>query len=140
MTDRRTLFNEGIKLLTPFMKTSGFSFHFDGSGSSSGGQFARGRFTRNDRTLELHFRVSLGLVTYRIGTASLGHEHYMRLLGAGGRNRYPGFSDDPLQAFRDLEHDLRNFCTDFLTGSGEEFQMLAKEFESNPKMFSGLPD
>jgi len=74
-----------------FLKPYGFQFVFEKTGSSSGGRFAFGRYVRGDRSLELHFRFTLGLVTYQIGDASLDHESYMRALGVYGQNAYPDF-------------------------------------------------
>jgi hypothetical protein len=42
----------------------------------------------------------------------------MRYTGHSSEAKYPGFSSDPLQAFRDLASDLVNFGTDFLSGDG----------------------
>jgi hypothetical protein len=109
----------GAEILRPVMEPSGFAFVEGPSGGSSGGRFARGDFVRGDRRLELHLRYSLGLVTYHVGPYLAPHEAYMReLLGGRGGNRYPGFSDDPLDGFRNLAHDLATFAGDFLTGDG----------------------
>src|SRR5208283_2251673 len=55
------------------------------------------RLFRVDRSLELHFRHSLGLVTYRVGRISLAHEDYMwAVVGQRSATHYPGFSTDPL--------------------------------------------
>jgi len=118
----------GCKILETILIPSGFTFVEGASGKGSGGFFASGKFIKGNRALELHFRHSLGLVTYHIGGLSLTHEAYMRAaLGPREKNKYPGFSNDPLDAFRDLASDLRNFCVDFLDGSGEQF---AKYVES----------
>jgi hypothetical protein len=106
----------GARILEPMLLPNGFEFHFRGSGRSSGGEFARGEFVRDDRRLEFHFRYSLGLVRYHVGNKSASHESYMRGLGVWDRCKYPGFSDDPTDAFHDLVHDLR-FAEDFLAGS-----------------------
>ncbi len=83
------------------------------------GVFASGDFVRGDRRLELHFRHSVGLVKYHMGSHSASHEAYMReVLGGHAGNRYPGFSDDPLDGFHHLAHDLGNFASDFLIGDG----------------------
>ena len=77
-------------------------------------------------------------MTYQIGAHTLSHEAYMReMLGSNGKNKYPGFSDDPIDAFRDLDFDLQNFCSDFLRGSGEQFKAYsesAKRSENSPGM------
>lgn len=93
-----------------------------GSDGGSGGEFGETAYTRENRRLELHFRYSLGLVVYHVGTVSLPHEDYMRaVLGRGGANQYPGFSEDPLDGFRHLRHDLARYWSEFLTGSELDF-------------------
>ncbi len=115
-------FRAGCKILDEVMNPHGFFLVEGLSGKSSGGNFASGEYVRDDRRLEIHFRFSLGLVTYHLGSLSLAHDSYMRaLLGKNGGNQYPGFSDDLLDGFRHLSYDLSHFCEDFLSGSGEEF-------------------
>ena len=36
-------------------------------------------------------------------------------------SQYPGFSDDPLDAFKNLATDLTQHARDFFTGSDEDF-------------------
>jgi hypothetical protein len=106
------------------MKPHGFVFELRDEGAGSGGYFAWGEFVRGDRRLEFHYRTSLGLVRYHLGLQSSSHEGYMREIGVLGRNRYPRLSQDPLDGFRDLTHDL-HFATDFLSGSGTVLQAAA---------------
>lgn len=81
-------------------------------GRGSGGEFAYGEYARGDRRLELHFRYSLGLVTYHTGSNTLSHEAYMKALGAGSTEaQYPRYSDDLLDGFRHLAAG-----DDFLSG------------------------
>jgi hypothetical protein len=135
-------FRAGREILDVVMKPRGFTFVEGASGRSSGGDFASGEYVRGDRRLEIHFRHSLGLVTYHMGSLSLAHDAYMRaLLGRGGGNQYPGFSDDPLDGFRHLKHDLENFCVDFLGGPGEEFGRCAAQAKEQERVkgFGALP-
>lgn len=115
---------DGAKILDPVLLPNGFRFQFQREGRGSGGNFAWGAFVREDRRLELHFRHSLGLVRYHIGEQSASHESYMRELGVRNHCRYPGFSDDPMAAFRDLAHDL-GFADDFLSGSAAVLRTAA---------------
>lgn len=123
--------NAGVELLTPLLESHGFSFVPLTSGPGSGGWSASGEFRRDHdnelRRLELHFRYSLGLVTYHVGARSLAHVDYMRALKA--RNQYPGFSDDPLDGFRHRLHDLEHYASDFLDGPGDEFARCVHEAE-----------
>lgn len=117
----------------------GFQFVLETSGKGSGGEFASGSYRRDDRRLELHFRYSLGLVTYHIGDDSLGHEEYMRFLGVFRNNRYPDFPKDPLDSFENLASDLKSYCSDFLSGAGDQFGQFTAELRRNPNKFVGVP-
>jgi len=137
--DKERTLRDGIQALDPVLKPYGFQFIFERSGSSSGGPFASGRYVRGDRSLELHFRFTLGLVTYHIDDASLDHESYMRLLGVYGQNSYPDFPTDPLESFASLARDLTNYCSDFLSGDGAEFRRFSDERKNQPSTASKLP-
>ena len=108
--------NAGAKILLATLQPFGFTFFSRESGKGSGGNFACGEFVNRDLRLELHFRHSLGQVQYHSGSQSVRHEPYMRELGVWSKCRYPGFSTEPLQVFRDLAHDLQ-FADDFLFGN-----------------------
>jgi hypothetical protein len=122
------ILRQGIEILNPVMRAHGFTYTACGSGPSSGGDFARGSFKKDNRIIEIHFRHSLGLVTYHIGPDSLRHEVFMRaLLGQAGGNRYPGFSSDPISGFHGLRYDLEHFVSDFLNGAGNDFRRCVSE-------------
>ena len=126
---------EGCTILDPVMSEHGFSFTDGDSGRGSGGPYASGAYVSADRKLEIHYRYSLGLVTYRFGQAYMDHESYMHvLLGDKRGNRYPGFSDGPLAAFRDLAYDVQNFATAFLEGDFERFSSCAVAAEQWKKI------
>ena len=120
--DAGAFLRAGCQIIAPVMDRHGFNFVEGLSAQGSGGSFASGEYVRGDRRLELHFRHSLGLVTDRIDTFSLSHVAYMQALGKCWHHRYPGFSDDPLDGFRHLRHDLEHSCTDFLSGPGDAFR------------------
>ena len=138
-TPPKSLLIDGAAIVESVLGTKGFVFALDQHAKGSGGWFASGSFARGDRRLELHFRGSLGMVTYHLGAASLGHEDYMRLLGVYGKNLYPDFPKEPLDSFRSLASDLENFCGDFVSGDGEQFMALARQFAVNPNPFKGIP-
>jgi|HubBroStandDraft_1064217.scaffolds.fasta_scaffold382976_1 hypothetical protein len=108
---------EGAQILEEVLQPKGFKFRFHGEGKSSGGEYASGEFFRADRRLEVHFRWNLGMVRYHVGDQSASHESYMRELGVREKCHYPGFSEDPKDAFLGLAHDL-TFADEFLTGTG----------------------
>lgn len=125
----------GVEILDPIMKRHGFEFVLGKAGRGSGGNFASGKYVKDNRILEIHFRHTLGLVTYHIGPDSLRHEIYMRAsLGKNGGNRYPCFSDDPLEGFRVLRSDLENYCSDFLEGNREKFRQWLAEARAAKKL------
>ncbi len=109
---------KGRASLDPLLKAAGFTWVDGAVGHGSGGTFASGKYVRGDRELELHFRYSLGLVCYRIGSESVSHEDYIRSLGHSRDAAYPGFAADPLDAFSGLASDIRRWCSDFLNGDG----------------------
>lgn len=109
-----------LEVLAPY----GFVFNFKADGLSSGGHFAWGEFVRGDRRLEVHYRQSLGGVVYHANSAQVTHKPYMRRLGVWEHCKYPGFSLEPMQAFRDLAHDL-TLTHDFLTGDASTLQAAA---------------
>ena len=121
----------GVQLLAPLIQAHGFTFVMLAGGQGSGGRSASGEFRRERagqvRRLELHFRHSLGLVTYHVDRTALSHADYMRALKA--KNEYPGFSDDPLDGFRHLLHDLERYAGDFLDGVGDEFARCVQDTE-----------
>ncbi len=136
-------FVEGCKILAPPLVSVGFQFVSGPSGRSSGGNFASGRFVRNGRTLELHFRNSLGLVTYAFRGHTASHESVVRAIGSYGKHTYPGFFGEPLDGFRHLRSDLEHFFQVFLTGTDEDLEnvLLAavQQEAARPKGIRGIP-
>ena len=127
-TNSEELLLRGAELLKPLFLKHGFVFAPLGKGKGSGGRFAFGEFRKEDRRLEFHFRYSLGLVTYHLGSESISHEEYMcSVLGKPHLSQYPGFSDDPFDAFLRLREDLENYCDDFLDGTDDLFRNRIKD-------------
>lgn len=119
--DVSATFDEGIRVLSSLMQQHHFEQSVTG-GVGSGGAYATAEFTRGNRKLELHFRQSLGIVTYHLGDASLSHEDYMWVVtGERWSTAYPGFSNDPLDGFRHLRADLEQFGGEFLDGQDNAF-------------------
>jgi hypothetical protein len=116
------ILNQGSRLLEPLFSKYGFVYVELKKGESSGGQFASGEFRRVDRRFEFHFRDSLGLVIYHQGSRSISHVDFMHsVLGKLYASHYPGFSKEPLDAFRNLSRDLEEYCHDFFERSDEAF-------------------
>jgi hypothetical protein len=140
--DPPEILRDGCTVLDAVLRPHGFSFKKSPGGPSSGGPFASGVYVNGNRELEIHFRFSLGLVTYHFEGRSVDHEGYMRaVLGNAGGNRYPDFSDDPLSGFKNLAYDLEHFATAFLNGDFKEFARCAAAAEEWKKMsgFARLP-
>jgi hypothetical protein len=112
---------KGAEVIGKVLVPAGFTFKFRGDGIGSGGHFASGEFVRGDRRLEFHFRYTLGMVTYHVGTAELSHEDYLRCLGVHEKRHYPDFPKHPLDSFIELSKDLAEFCSDFVTGDASKF-------------------
>jgi hypothetical protein len=116
----------GAEVLSPLLTRYGLEFKIISQGTSSGGLYCEAAFSDNVRMLELHFRTSLGLVTYHWNSEKVSHEIYMDSLGAAGASAYPGFSDKPLDCFHHLLLDLERFGDDFLSGEGHILRSAAK--------------
>ena len=131
--------SHGAEILASVLQPHGFRFLFRKSGRSSGGEYARASFVRDDRILDVSVRHTLGLVNYHVAEHCLDHESYMKQLGVYGRNSYPSFSPDILEQFRCLAADLSRYCEDFVSGSAAQFVGLAMALEGNPRKYKGLP-
>ena len=126
MTPEQQLLDR-VKIISTYLEPLGFHFKLLGTGQSSGGHFAYGQFICGDRVIELHYRWSLGLVSYKVDNLILGHEDYINLLGKHGQNKYPNFSDEPNDAFKCLKFDLENLMEDFTENNASLFRQKASE-------------
>jgi hypothetical protein len=107
-----------LKVVGVVIEPHGFVWSLGKTHEGHPGTAARSAFVKGDKRLELGFRWNLGPVTYRVGTASVSHEALMRYSGHHANAAYPGFSSDPMDAFRNLASDLKKFGEDFLFGEG----------------------
>lgn len=121
---------KGVKLLEPILQPYGFRFILENEGFSSGGHSAGGAFVAGNKRVELHFRYSLGLVSYQIAPHKVNHVDYIP--AQGGKGRYPGFSKKPIDAFKNLADDIKKYGALFLNKETTRFEELAKELKANP--------
>jgi hypothetical protein len=141
----RDVLTAGARELDKVLRFQGFAFRITDEGRGSGGLYASGEYRRSNRWLELHFRWSLGLVAYHVGSLSLAHSEYVRAVqaaaGTSTKAAYPGFSDDPLDGFRHLAYDLEQFGRVFCAGSEAEFEALHAWVVHHPRPtgLSALP-
>lgn len=138
--DAIALRQAGVAILDPILAPHGYAYEDGVADRGSGGPFARGAFVRGHRRLEFSARFALGEVLYRVGRHALSHEDYMRVAAGRGKHRYPGFSDDALDGFRDLAADLEAFGQIFLRGDDQSFTDIANEAERTrpPRGFAAL--
>ena len=113
--------------LVDLLERHGFVRAAEQAGKGSGGPFDSVTFAKGDRELRLWRRADSVAVTYRIGDDELDHATYMsELLGPGGPNRFPAYAGDADRALAALQHDLEEFCGDFLDGSGDDLRRCAR--------------
>ena len=126
-------------MLDPVMIEHGFQFVPGSSGNSSGGSFASGYYQKGNRRFSFSVRYNLGCVTYYIEEDEIEHSKYMRVVGVEGE--YPGFSQEPAEAFRHLANDVKNSLSTFLKGSDLEFRQIVQSAKANPKKkgYGALP-
>lgn len=133
MNRRLETFSAGVKILAHVLDAHSFLFEPENTRREPslvdlGPEVAFGEFVRGDRRLLVEFGWSLGLVKYYVRDLWIEHAPYMRALGVEtGATAYPGFSDDPLDAFRHLRIDLERFGSDFLTGDASILIRAASE-------------
>ncbi len=132
-SNAESILESGASLLRPLLEPHGFQLSEVSLTRGSGGTGATCAFTCGQKRLELHYRYSLGLVTYHVGEASLLHEDYMRLKGVGKQASYPDFPKQPIESFEHLALDLASFCKDFVQGSGKEIAELSGLARNHPK-------
>jgi len=120
----------GAEIVGQVVKPAGFVFLPGVHASGSGGPFADARFVKGDQFIEMHFRRSLGLVSYGWGDGVLSHTDYLRGIGTGGS--YPGFSDDPLDGFRHLADDLAGPLAGFVAGDRLSYDSALAVAASTP--------
>jgi len=138
--DVSEILKAGVAILDDLMRSYGFVYASTSAGVGSGGSFSGGELRRADRRLELHFRYSLGLVTYHLGPAALSHEDYMwSVLGKRSASHYPGFSSNPMDGFRHLLLDLDQCGSDFLGGADSDFMRHVERADLLKKSASCLP-
>jgi hypothetical protein len=131
----------GSNILEPLFLKHGFVYRALDAGSSSGGQFASGEFRKDNRWLEFHFRRSLGMVTCHLGSRSMSHQEYMRsVLERPNASHYPGFSSDPLEAFRQLYLDLEEHCGEFLEGTDDRLLHRIEDAQARRSDRPTLPE
>jgi hypothetical protein len=116
--------NQGAAILGEVLAPTGFAFVNVAHGNGSGGPSAHGRFVRQTQSIDLHFRWSLGMVTYRWDDVELGHMDYLRAMSVSGA--YPGFSEDPLDGFRHLAADLEGPLAGFVSGDRASFDLAVE--------------
>ncbi len=98
------LLSTGNVVLAEVLVPAGFVLSPITTGRGSGGSFAVARWNRDTQAIELHVRFGLGVVHYCWGDQSFDHRHVVDALGVAAS--YPGFSADPVDAFRHLAEDL----------------------------------
>jgi hypothetical protein len=129
----------GRRIMDRVMIPAGFVSLPGTTGKGSGGHFASASYVKENRRLVFSYRWALGAVEYHIGDASLDHDSYMRVLSVYSESEYSRFPRDvPLAGFEALCHDLELYCTDFLTGPGEEFRRLATALKADPRLGCGF--
>jgi hypothetical protein len=138
LADVIAILDAGARVIGVVVEPHGFVWALGKTYEGHPGNAARGAFVKGDRQLELGFRWSLGPVTYRVGTASVSHEALMKYAGHHADAEYPGYSTEPLNAFRHLASDIQKFGGDFVFGSGTT--IIAASRVAHVGGFGALPD
>ncbi|MDP3938049.1 MAG: hypothetical protein Q8R92_07920 [Deltaproteobacteria bacterium] len=131
--DAIELRRRGVELLSPVLVPYGFVYQASEVDRGGGGLYAHGG--SHERTVRWNSACAM-----RVDAATLLHEDFARAAVGRGQARYPGFSDDPLDGFRDLATDLVRFGSVFLAGTTAAFAALVTKAERTrpPRGFAAL--
>jgi len=121
-------FEAGLKLVTPFFNSLGYSLAIAEPQADKEGTFYLATFTCKPRSVELHHLYSLGPVIYRIGENFIEHTSYLKALGIASNACYPSYEDDSRSGYSALLLDLQNLLSPFFVGSAENFSAVAREY------------
>jgi hypothetical protein len=138
LADVIAILDAGAKIVGVVIEPLGFVWALGKTHAGHPGSAARGAFVKGDRQLEVGFRWSLGPIIYRVGGAAVNHEALVKYAGHSTEAEYPGYSTDPLDAFRHLASDVKNFGGDFMFGDGAS--IIAASRVSCVGGFGALPD
>jgi len=139
MNKNLKIIKEGSEILKSILESNGFAFSIDSEGSGSGGQFASASWSKGTRKLEYHFRYSLGLVTYHFENKCIEHEFLIwAFSGRKKVSNYPGYPKSELDGFENLNKDLNEYCSVFLSGSYDELKEKFEKAEELKKYWATL--
>jgi hypothetical protein len=128
--NKREDFEVGVKLLTPFFESRGFSCEIEPTFEDKEGVYYSARFTKGRRSVEIGHLYSLYPIVYRHGDSVLEHSAYMKALGVARQANYPSYADDSTTGYHALLKDLETFLEPFFTGSADDFAVLASAYPS----------
>ena len=141
--DPRTELEAGVTILDPALTPHGFVFRFQDAGRGSGGNFAWGKYIRDDRSLHLHQRWGLGIIEYHIADLWIDHDGYLRYLGVENQSDVLWMPlESGLDRYHALRSDLERFCADFLAGPAVDWTVAAtaegqRRAERNRERYAG---
>jgi hypothetical protein len=122
--------------LDPILSPLGFTFSMGQAGSSSGGAFASGFYSRGGIRIGLIYRASSGLgsVIYENSQSNVSHDDLMTRLGhvddyklAFDADRFASHSKDGGDIVDALAYDLQNFALKVLAGDEARFDHIVKD-------------
>src|SRR6266571_9517877 len=127
--DAIELRRRGVELLSPVLVPYGFVYQASEVDRGSGGLYAHGG--SHERTVRWNSACAMRSVRSAIASMLPRYctKYFARAAVGRGQARYPGFSDDPLDGFRDLATDLVRFGSVFLAGTTAEFAALVTKAE-----------
>ena len=108
---------KGLEILEPFLRQYGFEFDNFENGKGSGGQFTIATYINGHKRFIIGYRYSIGELGYQFENIKVGHTFYLDHLGLADKKQFPDFqSDDKLNSFRHILHDLYFLVDDFFVG------------------------
>jgi len=118
---------EGLEILNPFLAKHNFALDkfIDKKGSRE--QYTVVTFKNESKQFIIDYRFSIGQVLYQYDNSILSHPFYLDQLGFADKKRHRDFiSDNKLEEFKYILHDLKYLVDDFFTGECIKLKEFAK--------------
>ncbi len=118
---------KGLELLNPFLSEHNFALNkfIDKKGSRE--QFTVVSFKNESKQFIIDYRFSIGQVLYQYDNSILSHPFYLDQLGFADKKLHKDFiSDNKLEEFKYILHDLKYLVDDFFTGECIRLKEFAK--------------
>ena len=118
---------EGIEILNPFLAQHNFVLDKFVDKSGTREQFTIVSFKNERKQFIIDYRFSIGQVLYQHDNSIISHPFYLDELGFANKKQHKDFiSENKLEEFKHILHDLKYLVDDFFTGECIKLKEFSK--------------